>query len=159
MRKRRTKLLRHEWNDAHFRLRGSHLTQHASARLSADVQTRINVDDYAVACASVGQNRKLSAALKALAISRSSSASAEKKDAEKKGADDDASTAFAFQLVPAAREGAGPEERKRRADAKTHHFAVRSKDERIDWMRELMLAKAREQKGKGYDVQVNGVQA
>ncbi|KAJ2988669.1 hypothetical protein NUW58_g3855 [Xylaria curta] len=34
---------------------------------------------------------------------------------------------------------------------KTHHFAVRSRDERIDWMRELMLAKALKQKGEGFE--------
>jgi len=30
---------------------------------------------------------------------------------------------------------------------KTHYFAVTSRDERIDWMRELMLAKALSSKG------------
>jgi hypothetical protein len=39
---------------------------------------------------------------------------------------------------------------------KTHHFAVKGRDERIDWMRELMLAKARKQKGEGFEVSVNG---
>ncbi|KAJ4296035.1 hypothetical protein N0V88_004737 [Collariella sp. IMI 366227] len=39
---------------------------------------------------------------------------------------------------------------------KTHHFAVKNRDERIDWMRELMLAKARKQKGEGFEVSVNG---
>ena len=39
---------------------------------------------------------------------------------------------------------------------KTHHFAVRSRDDRIDWMRELMLAKALRQKGEGFEVSVNG---
>jgi hypothetical protein len=41
---------------------------------------------------------------------------------------------------------------------KTHHFAVKHKDERIDWMRELMLAKALQQKGQGYEVEVYGGQ-
>jgi hypothetical protein len=39
---------------------------------------------------------------------------------------------------------------------KTHHFAVKGRDERIDWMRELMLAKAKKQKGEGFEVSVNG---
>ncbi|KAH9807438.1 Sterile alpha motif, partial [Teratosphaeria destructans] len=79
-------------------------------------------------------------------------------EGSKKGAD---ATAFAFQLVPQARsEG----EARRWGPAaglagKTHHFAVRSQDERIDWMRELMLAKALQAKGKGFEVEVNGVQA
>ncbi|KAM3414768.1 hypothetical protein BST61_g9919 [Cercospora zeina] len=140
MRKRKTKMLRHEWTDSHFRLKGTQLTQHASARLSAEVRDCINVDDYAVACSSVSSNHKLSSAFKALAIS---------KGAESRKAIQDA-TAFAFQLVPSAKEG------EKKMDGKTHHFAVKTKDDRIDWMRELMLAKAREQKGKGYEVEVNG---
>ena len=63
-------------------------------------------------------------------------------------------TAFAFQLVP-SKDG----EKKPASSSKTHHFAVKTKDDRIDWMREIMLAKALQQKGKGYDVEVNGVQA
>ncbi|PPJ58109.1 hypothetical protein CBER1_05315 [Cercospora berteroae] len=140
MRKRKTKMLRHEWTDSHFRLKGTQLTQHASARLSAEVKDSINVDDYAVACSSVSSNHKLSSAFKSLAISKGAESRKELQDA----------TAFAFQLVPSAKEG------ERRADGKTHHFAVKTKDDRIDWMRELMLAKAREQKGKGYEVEVNG---
>lgn len=143
MRKRKTKMLRHEWTDSHFRLRGTQLTQHASARLSAEVKESINVDDYAVACSSIASNNKLSSALKALAISKGAESKKEVQDA----------TAFAFQLVPSAKEG---EERRKRAEGKTHHFAVKTKDERIDWMRELMLAKAREQKEKGFEVEVNG---
>ncbi len=42
------------------------------------------------------------------------------------------------------------------ARGKTHHFAVKSRDDRIDWMRELMLAKALKQKGEGAEVSVNG---
>ncbi|CAK1368293.1 unnamed protein product [Cercospora beticola] len=140
MRKRKTKMLRHEWTDSHFRLKGTQLTQHASARLSAEVKDSINVDDYAVACSSVSSNHKLSSAFKSLAISKGAESRKELQDA----------TAFAFQLVPSAKEG------ERRPDGKTHHFAVKTKDDRIDWMRELMLAKAREQKGKGYEVEVNG---
>jgi hypothetical protein len=138
MRKRKTKILRHEWTDAHFRLKGSQLTQHASARLSAAVKDRINVDDYAVACSSLASNSKLSSAFKALAISSSSKSG----DVESNKKDMQDATAFAFQLVPSVREG---EERRKRFEGKTHHFTVKSKDERIDWMRELMLAKAREQ--------------
>ena len=42
------------------------------------------------------------------------------------------------------------------ASGKTHHFAVKTRDERIDWMRELMLAKALKQKNEGYEINVNG---
>jgi len=142
MKKRKTKMLRHEWQDAHFRLRGTQLGMYENARLSTTAKDTINVDDYSVACSTVASTNKLAAAMKAFNIKA------------EKGADP---TAFAFQLVPASREG----ERRHVLvkDGKTHHFAVKNKDERIDWMRELMLAKALQQKGKGFDVEVNGVQA
>jgi len=144
MKKRRTKMLRHEWQDAHFRLKGTHLAMHESSRLSSAATDTINVEDYAVACSSVASGNKLSAAMKAFHIKNSSPEKA-------KGEHDP--TAFAFQLVP-AKDG----ERKASASGKTHHFSVKNKDQRIDWMREVMLAKALSSKGKGYDVQVNGVQ-
>jgi hypothetical protein len=142
MKKRRTKMLRHEWQDAHFRLQGTHLAMHESARLSSAAMDTINVEDYAVACSSVASNNKFSAAMKAFHIKNA--------DAAKK----DDPTAFAFQLVP-SKDG---ERKVAASSSKTHHFAVKNKDERIDWMREIMLAKALQQKGKGYDVEVNGVQ-
>ena len=79
--------------------------------------------------------------------------------------------AFSFQLVPQDKDkNGGARLRKRESSipshngpvegvngtGKTHHFAVKNRDERIDWMRELMLAKALQQKGKGYDVELNG---
>jgi hypothetical protein len=42
------------------------------------------------------------------------------------------------------------------AKGKTHYFAVKSRDERIDWMRELMLAKALKQKSEGFEINING---
>lgn len=145
MKKRKTKMLRHEWQDAHCRLQGTQLGLYENARFTAASKETINVDDYAVACSSVASGNKLAAAMKAFNI---------KSDAAKKSGND--ATAFAFQLVPAVKEG---EKRHAAANGKTHHFAVKNKDERIDWMRELMLAKALQQKGKGYEVEVNGVQA
>ena len=144
MRKRKTKMLRHEWQDAHFRLKGTELAMHDSSRLSAATMDTINVDNYAVACSSVASASKLSAAMKAFHIKNAENA--------KKAADP---AAFAFQLVPSVAEG----QKKAASNSKTHHFAVKTKDERIDWMRELMLAKALQQKGKGYEIEVNGVQA
>lgn len=136
MRKRKTKLLRHEWNDAHFRLKGTQLGMHNDAKLESKAKETIDVDGYAVACSSVSSQGKLRAGLKAFAMK-----SPEKKTGE--GAD---AAAFSFQLVP-----------QQRVEGKTHHFAVKGKDERIDWMRELMLAKALKQKKEGYEVEVNGV--
>lgn len=143
MKKRKNKLLRHEWSDNHFRLNGTQLSMYASA-LAIDTKPldTIDVENYAVACSSLASNSKLAAALKSLRIT------AGKKDTRL------ADAAFAFQLIPAAdrakvvgllREG-----------AKTHHFAVKTRDERIDWMREVMLAKAIRQKGDGFEVIING---
>lgn len=143
MKKRRTKLLRHEWHDAHFRLNGTLLSQHANALPSSNSLATIDVDDYAIACSSIASG-KLSAKLRALKITSSQSTTP-------------ADAAFSFQLVPSAPEGYGNgESRKKVAGGKTHHFAVKTRDERIDWMRELMLAKALKAKGEGYEVQVNG---
>jgi hypothetical protein len=156
MKKRKTKMLRHEWHEHHFTLKGTRLAMHKDAH-SLETLEYIDVDDYAIACSSLASGSKLNAAFKAMNISRGKT---DKKD----------DTAFAFQLIPAAidkgmrlkkRESAmvanGPSEGKDAgAKSKTHYFAVKSRDERIDWMRELMLAKALKQKSEGYEVNVNG---
>ncbi|RDW68528.1 hypothetical protein BP5796_09185 [Coleophoma crateriformis] len=148
MKKRKTKMLRHEWHEHHFTLKGTTLSMHKDAR-ALETLEYIDVDDYAIACSSLASGSKLTAAFKAMNISRS--------DKNDEGA-------FAFQLIPAAIEK-GVKLRKRESAAlglkgegknKTHHFAVRSRDDRIDWMRELMLAKALKQKSEGFDVHVNG---
>lgn len=151
MKKRKTKMLRHEWHEHHFTLRGTRLAMHNDAR-ALDTLEYIDVDDYAVACSSLASSSKLDAAFKAMNISRG----------KPKGDE----SAFSFQLIPQAIEK-GQRLRKREslmnnpqaegaAKGKVHHFAVKSRDERIDWMRELMLAKALKQKNEGYTVNVNG---
>ena len=120
MKKRKTKMLRHEWQENHFRLNGSCLAMHKDERDAKAVET-IDVDNYAVAIS--GNSSKLNSAFKRLHING-------------KKADP---TAFAFQLTPAG-------DKKMAATGKTHHFAVNTSTERIDWMRELMLARARKQK-------------
>jgi len=152
MKKRKTKMLRHEWHEHHFTLKGTRLAMHKDAR-ALETLEYIDVDDYAIACSSLASGSKLDAAFKAMNISRG----------KPKG--DEA--AFSFQLIPAAIEK-GQRLRKREsmmngsqgeaaAKGKVHHFAVKSRDERIDWMRELMLAKALKQKNEGYTVNVNGI--
>jgi hypothetical protein len=153
MKKRKTKMLRHEWHEHHFTLKGTRLAMHKDAR-ALETLEYIDVDDYAIACSSLASGSKLNAAFKAMNISRGK----DKKD----------EAAFSFQLIPAAIEK-GVRLRKREstmvsaeggkdcgAKNKTHYFAVKSRDERIDWMRELMLAKALKQKSEGYEVNVNG---
>lgn len=136
MKKRKTKMLRYEWHENHFRLNGTRLAMHRDS-VDAAVLESIDVDEYAVACSSLASN-KLGAAFKSLKLS-----------GKKKEGD---AAAFSFQLVPAA-------EKKgmlNAATGKTHHFAVKSRDDRIDWMRELMLAKALKQKADGCEINVNG---
>ncbi|KAJ4300907.1 hypothetical protein N0V90_002995 [Kalmusia sp. IMI 367209] len=141
MKKRRTKLLRHEWQDHHFRLQGTTLAMHPNELPSSSALQTIDVDDYAVACSSLASN-KLSAKLRALKLTSGHK--------DKNGVP----AAFEFQLVPTA-PGKG-EIKKVLPNGKVHHFAVKSRDDRIDWMRELMLAKALKAKSDGYAVVVNG---
>lgn len=141
MKKRRTKLLRHEWQDHHFRLQGTTLAMHPNELPSSSALQTIDVDDYAVACSSLASN-KLSAKLRALKITSGHK--------EKHGVP----AAFEFQLVPTA--PAKADIKKVLPNGKVHHFAVKSRDDRIDWMRELMLAKALKAKKDGYAVVVNG---
>ncbi|TAQ83431.1 hypothetical protein B7494_g8244 [Chlorociboria aeruginascens] len=145
MKKRKTKMLRHEWHEHHFTLKGTRLAMHKDAR-ALETLEYIDVDDYAIACSSLVSGSKLNAAFKAMNISLGN------KDKKDDGA-------FAFQLIPAVVEK-GLRLRRESKDgkdrSKTHHFAVKSRDERIDWMRELMLAKALKQKSEGFEVNVNG---
>ena len=128
MKKRRTRLLRHEWAENHFRLKGTQLAMHKDAE-ALDALEYIDVDDYAVAISA--NSSKLNSAMKRLRLN----------GGKEKGLEPGA---FAFQLTPAA-------EKKgvlHAAQGKTHHFAVKTQTERIDWMREIMLARAR--KGKDF---------
>jgi hypothetical protein len=145
MKKRKTKLLRHEWHEHHFRLAGTQLAMHASDNPSSSALNTLNIDEYAVACSSLASS-KLAAKLKALKLSSD----------KEKGRED---AKFLFQLVPTAEDGTEKGTLRRVVEgAKTHHFAVRTRDQRIDWMRELMLSKALRAKKEGYAVEVNGAQ-
>lgn len=155
MKKRKTKILRHDWQDGYFTLKGTRLNMHKDAQKIDRTLEYVDIDDYAIACSSVASTSKLSAAFKAVSISH------DRKKSDPVGA-------FQFQLVPQDKQGA----RLRKRDSalpsggaasegvngtgKTHHFAVKGRDERIDWMRELMLAKALKQKGDGFEISVNG---
>ncbi|KAL2129584.1 hypothetical protein VTI74DRAFT_7555 [Chaetomium olivicolor] len=177
MRKRKTKMLRHEWHEHFFTLRGTRLTMHKDAATAASKTLEyIDIDDYAIACSGMASTSKLNAAFRALHVRRGSEDSAGKKGDV---------GGFSFQLIPQQEtDGKGGMKLRKRESAmtgggssvgglvgsaalppidgavngtgKTHHFAVKSRDERIDWMRELMLAKARKQKGEGFEVSVNG---
>ena len=148
MKKRKTtRLLRHEWQDAHFTLRGTNLAMHKDER-DAHRESRaleiIDVDDYAVACSSVAASSKLSAAFKKSVLRHGNGMGGARNE-----------PAFAFSLVPSAKEG----EKKSLFNTngpKPHHFAVKSRDERIEWMRTVMIAKIAGRKGQGEEISVNG---
>ncbi len=149
MKKRKTRMLRHEWHEHHFTLKGTRLAMHKDER-AKEVLESIDIDDCAIACSSLSSS-KLNSAFKALNIKMGRK--------EEEGA-------FAFQLIPEVVQKAQRLKRNRepgvsgggwgKEKEKTHHFAVKSRDERIDWMRELMLAKALKQKGEGFEINVNG---
>ncbi|KAI5920074.1 hypothetical protein F4810DRAFT_703199 [Camillea tinctor] len=181
VKKRKTKMLRHEWHDQYAVLKGTRLALHKDAETRERTLEYIDIDDYAIACSSLSTTSKLNAAFKAMSISRGGKGGS-------LSTDHDDVAAFSFQLIPQDIQGGGVGSkvgarlRKRESQSpnqstgagigsgpltgglegsfngtgKTHHFAVRSRDERIDWMRELMLAKALKQKGEGFEVSVNG---
>jgi len=157
MKKRKTRLLRHEWQDGYFTLRGTRLNMHKDVTEVGRTLEYVDVDDYAIACSSLASTSKLSAAFKAMRVSHNREKS-------------DPIASFCFQLIPQEKES-GTRLRKRDSSlhpsnrspsegvngtGKTHHFAVKNRDDRIDWMRELMLAKALKQKGDGFEISVNG---
>lgn len=148
MKKRRTRLLRHEWNEHHFTLRGTQLAMYADEQAShrdSKALEYVDVDDYAVACSSVASNSKLTAAFKKAILKRRDNMNEQ--------------AAFGFSLVPSPNHVNSFIEKKvlPHNSGKAHHFAVKTRDERIDWMREIMMAKALKRgKGNGEAVQVNG---
>ncbi|EAT88690.2 hypothetical protein SNOG_03485 [Parastagonospora nodorum SN15] len=136
MKKRRTKMLRHEWQDHHFRLQGTMLAMHPNELPSSSALQTIDVDDYAVACSSLASN-KLSARFKALKLSAG----------HHKEKEQIAQPNFEFSARSYCAQ-ARATIRKVMPNGKVHHFAVKGRDERIDWMRELMLAKALKAKSR-----------
>ncbi|OAA78203.1 SAM and PH domain-containing protein [Akanthomyces lecanii RCEF 1005] len=156
MKKRKTRLLRHEWQDGYFTLKGTRLNMHKDMAARDRTLEYIDIDDYAIACSSLASTSKLSAAFKAVSISHNREKS-------------DSVAAFSFQLIPQDKNTARLRKRESsmsgassasadgvNGTGKTHHFAVKNRDDRIDWMREMMLAKALKQKGDGFEISVNG---
>ncbi|KAG0639526.1 hypothetical protein HOY80DRAFT_886167 [Tuber brumale] len=135
MKKRRTNWFRHEWADYHFVLKGTRL---GYTKNTEKEDGFIEMDNYSVSCSN-SASHKLSAAFKGARLF-----------GRKTGGVGEGTGAYFFQLVPAAPEGG------RNTVGKVHYFAVGSREERIDWMRELMLAKAIKQKKEGFEVEVNG---
>jgi hypothetical protein len=147
VKKRKTRMLRHEWSDQHYALRGTKFGMFPDAESAvgnSKALEYIDVDDYAVACSSLASNSKLTAAFKRTVLKR--------KDDTRGG------TAFAFSLIPSPKNLNGSERKFLfEKSGKSHHFAVDSAPERIELVRDLMLAKAlRRGRESGATVNLNG---
>ncbi|KAJ5923415.1 hypothetical protein N7454_008660 [Penicillium verhagenii] len=147
--KKRTKtgLLHHEWQQAHFTLRGTNLAMHKSEaeahRISLALEN-IDVVDYTVACQSRATSSKLTASFKKNILRKGGELS--KNDA-----------AFAFALIPATKENEKKALFGHKDGLKTHNFDAGSSQNRVDWMRDVMLARAlKKSKDRGEEVLING---
>ncbi|KAI3066737.1 hypothetical protein CBS147343_7197 [Aspergillus niger] len=147
MKKRKTtRFLRHEWEEHHFTLRGTQLAMYPDAEASrqdSKALEYIDVDDYAVACSSLASSSKLTAAFKKTVLKRRN--------------DSRGDAAFTFSLIPSPTTSTFDRKLFFTNGPKAHHFAVTTREQRIDWMRELMLAKAlRKNRENGASVSHNG---
>jgi hypothetical protein len=125
MRKRKTtRMLRHEWQDNYCTLVGNKLTMHETHYANALPLEKIDIDEFTLHAYSQASSTKLSAAFKKSLLGQGKLAAGEH--------------SFAFSLIPDGDRNS----RKIFEKSKSHHFAVDSSKERVEWMRKLMLAKA-----------------
>lgn len=135
MRKRKTtRMLRHEWQDNYCTLIGHELTMHDSHYATAKALERIDVDEYTLHAYSQASSSKLSAAFKKSLLGQGKLTAGEHSFAFSL-IPDNSEKAMAWKLFEKSGSGGG-------SSSKSHHFAVDSSKERIEWMRKLMLAKA-----------------
>jgi hypothetical protein len=154
MKKRNQRWLRHDWQERYFALTGTHLAMHKDAAKLKELEA-LDVDDYSVAVSSLASSSKFGAAFKNMILAKSGVGSA----GRLRGSPGIDQTAFSFQLVPTPppNNKRGPSPFSSSSSSKPHHFEVKTKDERLDWMRELMIAKAiRRGKNGGYEMNMNG---
>lgn len=128
MRKRKTtRMLRHEWQDQYCTLEGSKLTMHDTHYANAAPVENIDVDEYTLHAYSQASSSKLGAAFKKSLLGQGKSPATD--------------PSFAFSLIP-DNEKVNKKLFDKTPGSKSHHFAVDSSKERVEWMRKLMLAKA-----------------
>lgn len=148
MKKRKAaRLLREDlWENGFFSLRGTELAMHkdeANAHRDSQALDMIDVNDYIVACSSIASDSKLSAAFKKTILRNNNTA----KD----------QSAFAFSLIPNAKDGEKKHTFINKNGKKNHHFAVMTRDERIEWVRNVLLARTcKAGRDDGSEMQVNG---
>ena len=147
MKKRKAaRLLREDlWENGFFSLRGTELAMHkdeANAHRESQALDMIDVNDYIVACSSIASDSKLSAAFKKTILRNNNP-----KD----------QSAFAFSLIPNAKDGEKKHMFINKNGKKNHHFAVMTRDERIEWVRNVLLARTcKAGRDDGSEMQVNG---
>ena len=117
-RRKTTRMLKHEWQDHYFNLRGSRLDMFQN-EAEADVLDTIDVDEYEVHAYTTASGSKLKSAFTKTASTTGKEPS------------------FAFTLIPEDQK-----DKKLFEKSRNHHFAVNSGKDRVEWMRKLMLAKA-----------------
>ena len=126
MRKRKTtRILRHEWQDNYCTLVEGKLTMHDTHYANANALEGIDVDEYTLHAYAQASSSKLSAAFKKSLLGQGKSPAGEQ--------------SFAFSLIPDSEKA---NRKLFEKGQKSHHFAVDSSKERVEWMRKLMLAKA-----------------
>ena len=134
MRKRRTRMLRHEWTDNYFALDGTRLVMLDNESPNASTIEHIDVDDYDIHAYSLATASKLRIAFKKSVLGSENAMTSQ--------------PTFAFSLIP---DGDTRQPRKIfEKNAKSHHFALHNASDKIEWMRRLMLAKAASRNGQGH---------
>jgi len=119
MRKRKTtRMLRHEWQDHYFSLNGNRLDMFPDVR-DPNLLDTIDVDEYEVHAYTTASGSKLKSA-----FTKATGAPVKE-------------PGFAFTLIPEDQK-----DKKLFEKSRSHHFAVNSGKDRVEWMRKLMLAKA-----------------
>ena len=126
MRKRKTtRMLRHEWQDNYCTLVDGKLTMHDTHYANANALEDMDIDEYTLHAYTQASSSKLSAAFKKSLLGQGKNIAGE--------------SSFAFSLIP---DNEKANKKLFEKGQKTHHFAVDSSKERVEWMRKLMLAKA-----------------
>lgn len=119
MRKRKTtRMLRHEWQDQYFNLKGNRLDMFPDEKDPSLLDT-IDVDEYEVHAYTTASGSKLKSA-----FTKATGAPVKE-------------PGFAFTLIPE-----DSKDKRLFEKSRSHHFAVNSGKDRVEWMRKLMLAKA-----------------
>lgn len=144
---RKTRMLRHQWDDQHYTLRGTRFglfSDEQDALRDTKAIEYLDVDDYAVACSSLASSSKMSATLKRAFLKR--------KDDTRGG------TAFGFSLIYTPKDVKRSERKSFfERSGKSVHLAVDSSPHRMALTRDFMVTRAlKEGQKSGASLNLNG---